>query len=80
MEVLGGEIQEPAVDMSETLRKTRPNMTGPTVVALQEALGISPADGVFGFGTERALTNWQGENGLAPDGVAEPITLGELLG
>ena len=80
MEVLGGEIQEPAVDTSETLRRTRPNMTGPTVQALQEALGISPADGVFGFGTEKALTNWQAENGLAPDGVAGPITLGKILG
>ena len=80
MEVLGGEIHEPAVDTNETLRRTRPNMTGPTVQALQEALGLSPADGVFGFGTEKALTNWQAENGLSPDGVAGPITLGKILG
>jgi putative chitinase len=81
MEVLGGHYNTfPPVATNETLRRTRPNMTGPTVQALQEALGISPADGVFGFGTEKALTNWQAENGLSPDGVAGPITLGKILG
>ena len=80
IEVLGGEVLESVIDKSETLRKTRPNMTGPTVQALQEALGISPADGVFGFGTEKALMNWQAERGLSPDGIAGPITLGKLLG
>jgi len=81
MEVLGGHYNTfPDVGTNETLRRTRPNMTGPTVQALQEALGLSPADGVFGFGTEKALTNWQAENGLSPDGVAGPITLGKILG
>lgn len=35
-------------------------------------------DGVFGKGTERALKLWQGENSLAPDGVAGPITLRKM--
>ena len=41
---------------------------------------LSPADGVFGFGTEKALMNLQWERGLAPDGIAGPITLGKQLG
>ena len=86
MEVLGGEIHETVLEtqdyllVNRTLKRTKPYMTGSDVEALQEALGISPADGVFGFGTEKALMNWQGERGLAPDGIAGPITLGKLLG
>lgn len=52
---------------------------GPTVAAIQEALGIS-ADGVFGGGTEKALKTWQADNGLTADGIAGPKTLSKLLG
>jgi putative chitinase len=52
---------------------------GPTVAALQEALGIN-ADGVFGGGTEKALKIWQTNNDLTADGIAGPKTLTKLLG
>jgi peptidoglycan hydrolase-like protein with peptidoglycan-binding domain len=52
---------------------------GPTVAALQEALGID-ADGVFGGGTEKALKIWQTNNDLTADGIAGPKTLTKLLG
>lgn len=52
---------------------------GEEVKRMQAALGIS-ADGDFGPGTEKALRDWQGKNGLTPDGVAGPKTLAKLLG
>ena len=53
---------------------------GAQVKKLQEALGMgTPADGVFGPGTEAALKTWQAANGLTADGVAGPATLAKLL-
>ncbi len=40
---------------------------------LQQALGIH-VDGNFGPGTERAVKDWQKENGLQADGVAGRAT------
>jgi putative chitinase len=80
LEILGGHA--PSVDVNaptdrmETLRK---GSKGPLVKKMQEALGIG-ADGDFGPGTERALMAWQANNGLTPDGVAGPRTLGKLFG
>lgn len=76
LEVLGEDWTPPAVDMSETVRK---GSKGPTVQAVQSALGIT-ADGDFGPGTERALMAWQRQNGLTADGIAGPRTLAKLLG
>lgn len=63
-----------------TLRKFD---TGDEVRALQERLaanGFSPGviDGVFGAGTEAALTGFQRSAGLVPDGVAGPRTFAAL--
>ena len=76
LEVLGGEWEPPAVDMSVTVRK---GSKGPTVQAVQSALGVT-ADGNFGPGTERALKAWQRQNGLTADGIAGPKTLAKMLG
>ena len=43
-------------------------------------LDISPADGIFGPGTERIVKHWQSSNGLVADGIVGPKTLGKLLG
>ena len=53
---------------------------GPTVVKVQEALNITPADGDYGPGTELHVKRWQQSNGLTPDGIMGPKSLGKLLG
>ena len=50
---------------------------GPTVVALQRALGI-PADGVFGPQTLRAVRSFQARHGLLVDGRVGPHTRAAL--
>jgi putative chitinase len=56
----------------------RKGARGEGVKMMQEALGIG-ADGAFGPGTERALKEWQAENGLVADGIAGPATLAKLF-
>jgi putative chitinase len=61
----------------------RIGISGPDVAALQAALarhGFDPggADGNFGPGTERAVKAFQGQAGLAPDGVVGPETAAAL--
>lgn len=53
---------------------------GDVVVAVQKKLGLSPADGVYGQDTRRAVKDYQAKNGLAVDGVAGPATLKKILG
>ena len=50
------------------------------VTTMQVALGIDPADGIFGPGTEQRLREWQAANGLTADGIAGRATLKKLLG
>ena len=50
---------------------------GALVKELQEFLGIT-ADGDFGPGTERAVKDWQGKNGLVSDGIVGPKTWDEM--
>ena len=57
--------------------------TGPDVLALQtrlKDLGFDPGglDGNFGAGTKAALIAFQKSKGLAPDGVAGPLTVAAL--
>jgi len=56
-----------------TLRLTHPNTKGPSVVYLQQKLGLS-ADGVFGSGTDTAVRAFQTSRGLTSDGVVGPAT------
>ena len=65
----------------ETLRY---GSRGPMVEYLQLALrraGYDPGqiDGIFGWRTQAALTRFQKDNGLAPDGVAGRLTWAKLF-
>ena len=44
------------------------------VRALQEKLGLTPLDGVFGALTEVAVRQIQRARGLVPDGIVGPKT------
>ena len=65
-------------DILDDIGVVRRGSRGDGVAMMQEALGLE-ADGIFGRGTERALINWQMDNGLTPDGVAGPMTFEKLL-
>jgi putative chitinase len=84
MQVLGmdaedlGSDDDSVEEILDDIGVLRKGSRGEGVKIMQEALGIS-ADGVFGAGTERALKNWQAENGLTADGIAGPATFGKLL-
>ena len=52
--------------ITSTLRK---GSRGAQVIELQTALGISPADGIFGNMTKAAVATWQASKGLVADGV-----------
>ncbi len=52
-------------------------LRGEPVRRLQEKLGVG-ADGIFGSGTERALKDYQKENGLQVDGIAGPDTFSQM--
>jgi len=77
IDVLGGDFEEPDVDYNQTVRK---GSRGPLVAEVQEKLGIEPADGIFGPGTESEIMDWQSANGLVADGIVGPKTLKKLLG
>lgn len=59
------------------LRLARPRMTGPSVVELQEALGIT-ADGIFGVQTHAAVLAFQKAHGLVVDGEVGAATWAAL--
>ena len=52
--------------------------TGEAVKLAQAALGLED-DGVFGLMTEKAVKQWQEENGLTADGLVGPKTYAKLL-
>ena len=52
--------------------------TGLTVKEIQRLIGVSPADGVFGPGTEAAVKAWQTKNGLTADGIVGPATKAKM--
>ena len=51
---------------------------GKLVKALQAALELDDADGVYGKGTEAAVLTFQDEKGLDTDGIAGPDTLNAM--
>lgn len=58
-------------------------MSGPEVVTLQQELNEEKyglvIDGVFGFGTENAVKDFQRKNGLIADGIVGDMTWAALL-
>ncbi len=67
----------PATPGLPTLRLTHPNTKGPSVIYLQQKLGIG-ADGVFGSGTDKAVRAFQQQHGLKVDGIVGPATWAAL--
>jgi N-acetylmuramoyl-L-alanine amidase/Putative peptidoglycan binding domain len=57
--------------------KDRPTLRrgarGDLVKEIQKAVGVDP-DGVFGAGTEAAVTQFQRDHGMVPDGIVGPKT------
>jgi putative chitinase len=80
--ILGGEVPEPAPAPAKTsaVRTLRKGMSGDDVAAMQAAIGESPADGVFGFGTLTSVKKWQKDNGLTADGIVGPATQAKMFG
>lgn len=59
------------------------NMNGADVYALQALLlahgySVTTISGVFGISTDKAVRQYQADNGLAVDGIAGPLTFGKL--
>lgn len=52
--------------------------TGTAVKEIQRLIGVSPADGIFGPGTEAAVKAWQAKNGLTADGIVGPATRAKM--
>jgi peptidoglycan hydrolase-like protein with peptidoglycan-binding domain len=65
-----------SLGLKELILLTR-GSRGNTVKMLQEKLGIT-ADGRYGAQTAKAVQEYQEKNGLKPDGVAGPLTLGKM--
>ena len=80
--ILGGEVPAPAPasTKSSAARTLRKGMSGDDVAAMQAAIGESPADGIFGFGTLTAVKKWQKDNGLTADGIVGPATQAKMFG
>lgn len=55
------------------------NSRGTDVKRLQQALGVTPADGICGPMTVNAIKTFQLRNGITPDGIAGPKTLALLF-
>jgi hypothetical protein len=60
-----------------TLKLASPYMRGPSVIYLQQKLGLKQ-DGIFGPATQKAVIQFQLHNGLAADGVVGPATWAKL--
>jgi len=52
--------------------------TGTAVKEVQRLIGVNPADGIFGPGTEAAVKAWQTKNGLTADGIVGPATKAKM--
>ncbi len=76
LDVLGGDYETPEPDYNTTLQK---GSRGTLVAEIQEVLGINPADGIFGPGTEKIIKRWQAMSGLTADGIVGPKTIAKLF-
>lgn len=80
MAVMSGEV--PAISAAAP-SATKGNVvkrgsTGTAVKEIQRLIGVSPADGIFGAGTEEAVKAWQRKNGLTADGIVGPATRAKM--
>lgn len=66
-------LQPNGSQVAATLRALSKGDTGPDVVALQKALGITP-DGSFGPKTDAAVRMFQTDQGLVSDGIVGAMT------
>lgn len=62
--------------MPSTIRK---GSSGPDVAQWQRLIGVSPADGIFGAGTDAATKAWQASRGLSADGIVGPASWSEAV-
>ena len=80
-QVCGANGGEESFDPEGTIRR---GDRGENVAAMQQLLveqgylNAGGADGIFGGGTEKALTKYQQDRGLNPDGIGWPQTLVDL--
>jgi len=80
--ILGGDMPAPkkSAPRKAAARTLRRRMSGDDVAAMQKAIGINPADGIFGMGTDAAVRAWQKANGLTADGIVGPATQAKMFG
>jgi len=72
---------QPVVTTTATFtRDLMVGSTGADVIALQNAIGISPATGYFGSLTKAALKTYQTAHGISATGQVGPITRASLNG
>jgi len=83
LDVLGGDFESWSIRVQEKLhlaRDIKKGCKGADVIEIQEKLSITPADGIFGPGTEEVVKLWQEHHGLFPDGIIGPKTAKLMLG
>ena len=73
--MFGNLVEEKEVLSENNIKK---GSEGEEVVALQQLLGINPADGKFGPQTDTEVKKFQKENGLSADGIVGPKTLEKI--
>ena len=81
LEILGAEAPAPSLSKVRAGKDfVQRGMAGKSVKAVQRMLGMKPADGIFGGGTENAVKAFQAARGPKVDGVVGQETLAALEG
>lgn len=60
-------------------KRLRYRSKGPEVIQLQQALGVTPADGIWGKKTSDAIRKYQRKKGIKPLGIFGPKTFKALM-